>query len=289
MPMPEKPKPEHPSTYFVQDRSNLEEMNRLLVQDRMLTAGMGGVLAEQPDPVRFERVLDVGCGTGGWLIEVAKSYPTISRLVGVDVSKRMLDFARAQAEAKGVSERIEFRVMDALRMLEFPPDFFDLVNQRLGMGYLRTWDWPKLLQEFGRVARPGGVIRVTESDLGRSTSPAFTQLLELEFKAFHQAGHFFTPEREGVISQLPRLFQQYGVQNVQTRTHVLEYRFGSPEWQFALEDARLLYRTIRPFLEKWVRVPDNYEEIYQQAMRESQQPDTVGRLTLLTVWGTNPL
>jgi ubiquinone/menaquinone biosynthesis C-methylase UbiE len=289
MSTPENPKPEHPSTYFVQDRSNLQEMNRLLVQDRMLTAGMGGVLAEQPDPVRFERVLDVGCGTGGWLIEVAKSYPTISLLVGVDVSERMLDFARAQAESKGVSARIEFRVMDALRMLEFPTDFFDLVNQRLGWGYLRTWDWPKLLQEFQRVARPGGVIRVTESDMGGSTSPAFTHLLELELKAFHQAGHLFAPEREGMISQLPRLFQQHGVQNVQTRTYTLEYRFGSPGWQFALEDTRLMYRTILPFLQKWTRVPDNYEDIYQQMLHEVQQPDFVGTLKLLTVWGTSPL
>jgi hypothetical protein len=36
--------------------------------------------------------------------------------------------------------------MDALRMLVFPDAFFDLVNLRCGCSYVRTWEWPKLLE-----------------------------------------------------------------------------------------------------------------------------------------------
>jgi ubiquinone/menaquinone biosynthesis C-methylase UbiE len=53
--------------------------------------------------------------------------------------------------------------MDALRRLEFDDHFFDLVNERYGMSYLRTWDWYKFLTECLRVTRPGGVITFTES------------------------------------------------------------------------------------------------------------------------------
>jgi tRNA G46 methylase TrmB len=88
MPPSESQKREQPSTYVVQDRSNKEELTRLQIQDQMITAGMGGVLPEQPDPTLFHRVLDVGCGTGGWLIEAAKTYPNMSLLVGGDISKR---------------------------------------------------------------------------------------------------------------------------------------------------------------------------------------------------------
>jgi hypothetical protein len=35
-------------------------------------------------------------------------------------------------------------------------------------------------------------------------------------------------------------------------------------------------------------VPEDYEEIYQQALKEMQQPDFVATGTLLTVWGTKP-
>src|SRR5689334_25081265 len=107
---------EHPSTYIVQDRSNEEELIRLQIQDQMTTLALGGVLPEQPNPTYFESILDVGCGTGGWLIEVAKTYPTIKKLVGVDISTKMLEYARAQAEAQGVSDRVSFQAMDALRL-----------------------------------------------------------------------------------------------------------------------------------------------------------------------------
>lgn len=37
---------ENPSTYMVQDRKSEKELARLTIQDRLLTAVMGGVLPE---------------------------------------------------------------------------------------------------------------------------------------------------------------------------------------------------------------------------------------------------
>src|SRR2546429_2050027 len=148
---PREKKQELPSTYFVQDRSNREEIVRLDEQDRLITKFMGVFLPEQEDPGKFQRVLDVGCGTGGWLINLARTYPDIATLVGVDISERMIVYARGQAKATQVSDRVTFQVGDALHMPTFPADSFDLVHQRLGMSFLRTWEWPKLLSEYQRV------------------------------------------------------------------------------------------------------------------------------------------
>ncbi len=80
----------------------------------------------------------------------------------------------------------------------------------------------------------------------------------------------------------------HGVRNVQTRAYALEHRAGTREGQSFYEDAKLVYRTTVPFLRKWTRMPDDYEAIYQQALNEMQQPDFVGRVGLLTAWGTSP-
>ncbi len=277
---------EHPSTYIVQDRSNEEELKRLQIQDHMITASMGGVLPEQQDPTIFRRVLDVGCGTGAWLIEMAKTYPGPSTLVGIDVSSKMVTYARAQAEARGVGDRVQFHVMDALSMLQFPDGFFDLVNQRFGMSYLRTWDWPKLLGEYHRVLKRGGMVRVTESDMvTESSSSTLLQLAKLLFEAFCQAGHFFTPNPNGVTSGLARVLQQADFRDIHTHPHAIEYRAGTAEGQAFAQDMQHLFRTIVPYLRKWTRIPDNYEELYQQALNEIQQPDFVAIWRLLTAWG----
>jgi ubiquinone/menaquinone biosynthesis C-methylase UbiE len=249
---------------------------------------MGGILAEQPDPTVFQSVLDVGCGTGEWLIEAAKTYPTMTRLVGVDISSKMLNYARAQADAQQVSDRVQFLTMDALRVLEFPDNSFDLVNQRFGFSYLRTWDWPKILSEYLRVTRSGGVIRITEPDIlaeGGSSSALF-RLAQIQLQAFHQAGYFATPDGDAVINELTHLLHHYGLQNVQTREHMTEYRAGTVQGQRFYEDMKYLFKTAVPFYRKWTHVPDDYETIYQQMLNEIQQPDFVGIVKMRTVWGT---
>jgi ubiquinone/menaquinone biosynthesis C-methylase UbiE len=281
---------EHPSTYTVQDLSSGEELKRLHIHDQVLTTCMGGVLSEQPDPARFRCVLDIGCGPGGWLIEMARTYPHLSRLVGVDISNTILDYARAQARAMQVDDRVEFHQMDGLRMLEFPAASFDLVNERSGMSWLRTWDWPKFLQECQRVTRPGGVIRVTEFTLvSESTSPALKRLVALAIEAFYQSGHLFTPAPDGVTKELARLLRQQGLQDLQTRAHVMQQRGSTPQGQHFVEDWQHLFRVIVPFLRKWTQLPEDYQDIYQQMLYEMQQPDFVATMRLLTAWGTRSL
>ena len=277
---------EHPSTYVIADRSSREDLVRLQIQDRLMTAGMGGVLPEQPNNALFHRVLDVGCGTGGWLIETATAYPEIELLVGVDISTHMVAFARAQAEAAGVSNRVEFQVMDALRMLEFPPAFFDLVNQRSGVSYLRIWEWHPLLREYQRVTRPGGIIRITEGEWGvQSTSPALTTLFDLLLQAFYRAGYSFSPARDGLTGELRHLLGRHGFRTIRTRSLTLTYQAGTPECQLFVEDLALTFRLLLPFLQKWIHVPDTYKHLYKQALDEMRQSDFAAQGTLLTVWG----
>jgi hypothetical protein len=63
--MPTEPKPNE-STYVIDSESGAE-MARLMVQDRILTEGMGGLFTELPGAtlVNVHDILDLACGPGG--------------------------------------------------------------------------------------------------------------------------------------------------------------------------------------------------------------------------------
>jgi ubiquinone/menaquinone biosynthesis C-methylase UbiE len=233
-------------------------------------------------------VLDVGSGTGGWLIETARAYPTIEQLVGVDVSNKMTTYARARAEAEHLSERVQFQTMDALRLLEFPPASFDLVNQRAATSWLRTWEWKKILLEYQRVSRPGGIIRITELGGAETNSPALTKLNAVGLEASYNSGLLFTAGFDGVACELVNLLTQHGITNVQTRLHTLIFRAGTPSGNAFCADMTYLFHVAKPFYQKWTRLPNDYEEIYEQAKKEMRAADFVAVWTFLTVWGTRP-
>ncbi|HET8840432.1 MAG TPA: methyltransferase domain-containing protein [Ktedonobacteraceae bacterium] len=286
---PEPRKNEHPSTYIVSDRDSQPELIRLTLQDQLLTASMGGVLAEQPDPARLRRVLDIGCGTGGWAIETAQQYPGLLLVAGIDISQRMIIYAREQAESEQVAQHVEFRVMDALRYLEFPNGFFDLVNLRLGGSWLRTWDWPKLLTEIFRITSREGTVRITEQEvMHQRSSQAATKINEMVLNAFFRAGHLFEQTSTGLTSRIPSLMTQYGFGKVQTKGHALEYRAGTPETQMYNEDMIAASRTLRPFLKKWGCLSNDYEELCQQLVTETQAPDFYSLWNFQTIWGIKP-
>jgi len=288
MPTPRKPRQqEHASTYFVQNRRSKDELTRVTIQDQMITASMGGALPEQPDPGSLHRILDIACGTGGWIIEAAQTYPSLSHLIGIDISGRMIDYARAQAKTHHVDERVEFHVMDALRPLEFPDEFFDLVNLRFGVSFMRTWDWPGLIIEMLRITRKSGMLRLTDNVvLHESSSPAFNHFFEMILGAFFQSGHVFEQEGTGLTAHLAPMLERYGCKQVQTKAYAFEFRAGTPRGQAYCEDGTHALETLRPYIEKWGSLDVDYDAFQQQALAEMCQPDFHSTWRFLTAWGS---
>jgi ubiquinone/menaquinone biosynthesis C-methylase UbiE len=277
-------------TYFVQDRSNQEELQRLIVQERLITEAMGGVLPEQPNPERFRHVLDIGCGPGGWLLETAQTYPQIEKLYGIDISPTMIQHARQQAEEQQLpTKRVEFLVMDALRMLEFPNEYFDLVNLRFGVSFMRKWDWPKMFDEMRRVLKIRGTVRIVEGELNlESSSTALSNFYVWFRRAFERAGHLFNEEPTGLIDHLPGLLLRYDFSNVQLYKTPVVFRAGTEAGKATFDDCLHLFHTSRPFLHRYGCLPQDYEALCQQAIHDIQQPDFVVTNTCHTICAINP-
>src|ERR1700756_1401595 len=97
------------------------------------------------------RILDVGIGTGISLTD----YSPKNRVVGVDYCEPMLRKAHERVAEHGLAHVEALAVMDA-QHLGFPDAFFDVVVAQ----YVITTvpDPEATLDEFARVARPGGEI-----------------------------------------------------------------------------------------------------------------------------------
>jgi ubiquinone/menaquinone biosynthesis C-methylase UbiE len=103
-------------------------------------------------PAVGERVLDIACGTGLVSFEAARAVGPRGRVLGIDLSERMVDVAERRARDLGLSN-CDFSHMDA-EMLALPNASFDVVLCALGLMYMP--DPEQALREMSRVLRPGG-------------------------------------------------------------------------------------------------------------------------------------
>src|SRR5262249_46714519 len=97
------------------------------------------------------RILEVGVGTGISLPDYRRS----NRLIGVDLSEPMLRKAQERVVNDALDPVDGVAVMDAQR-LGFPDAFFDVVVAQYVITVVPDPD--ATLDEFARVARPGGEI-----------------------------------------------------------------------------------------------------------------------------------
>lgn len=103
-------------------------------------------------------VLDVGCGAGTTPCYLVKRYGC--RVVGVDISEKMIERSRERANREGVADRAEFRVADA-QDLPFEDSIFDAVITESVTAFPE--DKQRAVREYARVAKPGGYVGLNES------------------------------------------------------------------------------------------------------------------------------
>jgi arsenite methyltransferase len=136
-----------------------------------ITKHIGGVeaseaLVEQCCIGEDKYVLDVGCGVGATPCFLAKHYGC--GVVGVDILERMVERSRERAKREGVTDKVEFRVADA-QELPFEDDLFDAVITESVTAF--PDDKQKAVNEYARVAKPGGYVGLNESTWLKSPQP----------------------------------------------------------------------------------------------------------------------
>ncbi|KJA24902.1 hypothetical protein HYPSUDRAFT_453725 [Hypholoma sublateritium FD-334 SS-4] len=123
------------------------------------------LLAPQPESERRQMVLDVGTGTGRWVIEMAQIFP--------HVHFRGFDIVPIATRYPPRNVQFELHDVNAPGPMRWAAGMFDLVNTRfVDMAVL---DYTELAQEAGRLLRPGGMLMSYEWSRLPAFDPAMGQ------------------------------------------------------------------------------------------------------------------
>jgi Methylase involved in ubiquinone/menaquinone biosynthesis len=141
------------------------------------------------------RMLEVGCGTGGYAVELsARVGPKLS-VIGVDPSEHRLMLARAKADLRRL-ETVEFRTGN-LDQLKLESDEFDLV-----IGDASMWppdDLPQVFSELKRVANHGATVALLATTRG-----SFDEFFSIFWETLHALElDRYTPALETAIQARP--------------------------------------------------------------------------------------
>ncbi len=201
-----------------------------------ITKHMGGLKASQ-ELIELchigegKYVLDVGCGIGKTPCYIAKRHSC--KVVGVDISQRMVDRSRERAKREGVENKVKFMVADA-QNLSFEDDVFDMVIGESINAFVK--DKQRAISEYVRVAKPGGYIGLNECTWIRTPPPM--ELVDSLYRTMGEA-EFLTSDG------WKELLEGSGLTDIEVRTYKVR---ALEQW---INEIR--WFDIRDFLEAWYR------------------------------------
>jgi len=124
---------------------------RIAYYDERVIDRLGEFADLTPDMV----VADVGTGTGFVAAGIA---PRVARVIGIDISERILDVARSNLDELGI-DNVELREGD-ITALPIPDDSVDAAFANMVLHHAE--DPAAMLTEMARVVRPGGVVAICD-------------------------------------------------------------------------------------------------------------------------------
>ncbi|RIA98248.1 S-adenosyl-L-methionine-dependent methyltransferase [Glomus cerebriforme] len=103
------------------------------------------------------KILDVGCGTGFWLIEMASDFQK-PNYFGIDI---LPIFPKSTFPSN-----IEFQQGNVLEGLPFEDNTFDFIHMQFLFCELTVFQWENFIfQEIARVLKPGGWLEICDPEL----------------------------------------------------------------------------------------------------------------------------
>jgi ubiquinone/menaquinone biosynthesis C-methylase UbiE len=259
------------STTAAKDRQkDRREVERWLLQQQLLSRLIGGPLPKSVIVPQEGRVLDVGCGTGSWVCEMARRYPSL-QIIGIDNNASSIQ--QAQALARDLPNTTFLRQdMYRLEGEHFAADTFSLIHMRFLADDVLNEGYPQLLQGMTRLLKAGGRLVSCEAELPLTSSRACDWLEGMLLKALIRQNRALVGGltlRIGIVAWM--LYWQWhaGLALEDKQSYRLQISYGSRAHKEFCEQAVRLGEQMRPLLvEAGVASDEQYKEICQRVQRE---------------------
>lgn len=130
-----------------------DELTRLAIQHR-IWSDVAVKAWKQAGIAPGSKVLDLGCGPGHTTFEIANLTTSSGLVLGVDESKRFIEYLSNQAEIRNVPQ-VRAQIADAENLSAvLAKDSFDVVYTRWMLCWLRHPE--RAIAEVAKVLKPGG-------------------------------------------------------------------------------------------------------------------------------------
>ena len=268
------------------DRGNKVNLNALL--HHYLLQVQGGRLHPEHIPMNtMESILDLGCGTGEWIFDLARRYPKL-RIYGIDSSEKALHHAKVRRNTSSLRQ-VELRHMDLLQGLPIPDAFVDFIHMRHFARYIKPQAWPYMISECVRVLRPNGWLNIVELELCEISSPACMTIHRAMLQARTKIGRTLdrTGSTLGVVQRLYAMLLDAGLYEVGYDVFTLDLGTmgGNIAHVFLSEIVRYAF-TIKPLvIQQGILEIDEFDMLVEQARVELQAPDLCGWAILISAYG----
>ncbi len=286
------------NTYLL-DPEEDSELTRLAQQGRLFNKAYGLLppslnLLQLPPVLSSEsttpRVLDIACATGEWCLALGARYRQSQVAIwGIDISERMISYARQQALNQELPQ-VNFQVANALRTMPFAAEFFDVIHLRIANAFIPRDRWGDVFGECWRMLRPQGILISTEPETGTTTfqNPATAQIMRWFAEALFVSGLGFWDGGSliGIHAMQPKFFRDAGFGDIEIFPIFNFTSFGSPDHLQFIELGHTLIQSIEPLVIGRLGVSkEEFHRVFELSRLEELQSSFQDYHTVLTVTG----
>jgi phosphoethanolamine N-methyltransferase len=133
------------------------------------------MIAEALQLTPNDRILDVGCGLGGFAFYFAKHFDV--QVTGIELAEEIVKLVQERAVDLGLSDKVNFLLQDAV-LADFESETFSIIHFGESLMHFKHEDKVPMLKKVKKWLKPGGqlIIRdICTSDVLQTSQNEFKQ------------------------------------------------------------------------------------------------------------------